>query len=69
MKDSPQDLESTLESARCAQRDLFFVNLLSGGVYETEREVLAAAEEVNAQFPHGIFLVLIAKKGKLGRTV
>ena len=66
MKDSPQDLESTLESARCAQRDLFFVNLLSGGVYETEREVLAAAEEVNVQFPHGIFLVLIAKKESWG---
>ena len=66
MKDAPQDLDAMLGSARCAQRDLFFVNLLSGGVYETEREVLSAAEEVNVQFPHRIFLVLIAKKESWG---
>lgn len=55
-----------LETARCAQRDLFFVNLLSGGVYETEAKALAAADEVDVPFPHGLFLVLIAKKENWG---
>lgn len=40
-----------LETARCAQRDLFFVNLLSGGVYETEAEALAAADAEKSGFP------------------
>ncbi len=66
MNDLPQDLGHTLETALCAQRDLFFVNLLSGGVYETEAEVQAAAEAVHIRFPHGIFLVLIAKKESWG---
>ena len=66
MNELSQDFGSILDSALCAQRDLYFVNLLSGGVFETEDEARAAADEVNLQFPHGIFLVLIAKKESWG---
>ena len=63
--EASQDLGTMLGTARCAQRDLFFVNLLSG-VYETEAELRSAAEDVAVAFPHSLFLVLIAKKESWG---
>lgn len=59
-------LERQLQAATSAMRDLFFVNILMGGVYETEEALRAAAAQVEIAFPNGIFLVLIAKKEHWG---
>lgn len=61
-----RELEQQLAAAQCAQRDLFFVNALTGGTYESEVELRKAAMEVEIDFPHGLFLVVIAKKEHWG---
>lgn len=46
---------------RDAMRDLFFINFLSGGVYDSEAAIRTAARRVGLTFPHPLFLVLIAQ--------
>lgn len=46
---------------RDALRDLFFINFLSGSVYDSEAAIRSAAREVGLTFPHPLFLVLIAR--------
>lgn len=46
---------------RDALRDLFFINFLSGSVYDSEAAIRSAACEVGLTFPHPLFLVLIAR--------
>ena len=66
MQSRLRQLEQQLLEAQCAQRDLFFVNALTGGVYEREEEMRAAAQAVDIFFPNDIFLVITAKKEHWG---
>lgn len=66
MQNRIQQLERQLMEAQCAKRDLFFVNVLAGGVYESEEALRAAAQEVEILFPNALFLVVTAKKEHWG---
>lgn len=61
-----QALEQQLMAAQCARRDLFFVNALTSGVFENESALRTAAQDVDIQFPHDLFLVVTAKKEQWG---
>lgn len=66
MQNKLWELEQQLAAAQCAQRDLFFVNALTGGTYESEAALRQAALEVEIEFPYGLFLVVTAKKEHWG---
>ncbi len=66
MTNKLRTLEQQLAAAQCAQRDLFFVNALTGGTYGSEEELRRAAREVEIEFPYGHFLVVTAKKEHWG---
>lgn len=66
MQSKLRQLEQQLAAAQCAQRDLFFVNALTAGVYEREEDLRAAAQAVDIVFPNDIFLVVTAKKERWG---
>lgn len=66
MEQPNNSLEQQLRNAQSAVRDLFFANLLSGSVYETQEELQLAEQEADVHFPHPYFLVVIAKKEHWG---
>ena len=68
MELDPKDLDQTFLDAATARRDLFFVNILMPGVYESPAAILTEAQQVNIQFPYELFLVLIAKKEHWGEA-
>ena len=61
-----EQLQRQLSAAQCAQRDLFFVNILSQGAYADETAARMAGAQVGISLPHPIFVVLTAKKEHWG---
>lgn len=56
-----EELKLQLQTARCAQRDLFFARILGGAFFRTQEQLISAGEEVEVIFPYTNFVVLAAK--------
>lgn len=66
MEQKLRELEQALMESAAARRDLFFVNMLTPGVFESPEALRQEGAQVDLHFPNDLFLVLIAKKEHWG---